>query len=116
MKTGIKSVFILSILLAAPLHATIFGTVRGIAHDPDHRPVAEANVAMQSLSSEFKKTGKTDPNGEFEFLLALLVHLQILGACLSRAHRVTRWARPVDRFLGWHSTGCVSGSVVGLIL
>ena len=53
---------------------------------------------------------------EFEFLLALLVHLQILGACLSRAHRVTRWARPVDRFLGWHSTGCVSGSVVGLIL
>src|SRR5258708_7334770 len=61
------SLLILCILQAAPLRATIFGTVRGIAHDPDHRPVPDAIVAMHSVSSEYKRTGKTDPNGEFEF-------------------------------------------------
>jgi hypothetical protein len=55
------------ILLAVPLLGTIFGTVRGVAHDPDHRPVPDADVSLQSVSSEYKKTAKTDPNGEFEF-------------------------------------------------
>ncbi len=58
---------ILCILLAAPLHATIFGTVRGVTHDPDHRPVPDAAVSLQSATSDFKKTGQTDSNGEFEF-------------------------------------------------
>src|SRR5260370_14627706 len=66
MNTRRTSLLILCVLLATPLRATIFGTVRGIAHDPDHRPVADANVTVQSLSSEYKKTGKTDPNGEGE--------------------------------------------------
>jgi len=56
---------IFCILLALPLFSTIFATVRGIAHDPDHRPVPDANVVLQSVSSEFKQTGKTDSNGEF---------------------------------------------------
>jgi hypothetical protein len=54
-------------LLVTPVFATIFGTVRGIAHDPDHRPVPDANVALRSASSEYKQTGKTDVNGEFQF-------------------------------------------------
>src|SRR5260370_11101194 len=58
---------ILCVLLAAPLRATIFGSVRGIEHDPDHRPVPDAIVAIHSVSSEYKRTGKPDPNGEFEF-------------------------------------------------
>ena len=58
---------IFCILLALPLFSTIFATVRGIAHDPDHRPVPDANVVLQSVSSEFKQTGKTDSNGEFHF-------------------------------------------------
>jgi hypothetical protein len=53
--------------LIAPLLATIFGTVRGIAHDPDHRPVLDANVSVRSVSSEYRQTGKTDSNGEFQF-------------------------------------------------
>src|SRR6202049_3609341 len=61
-----KRVLILFILIVAPLLGTIFGTVRGIAHDPDHRPVPDANVSLQSVSSEYKQAGKTDPNGEFE--------------------------------------------------
>src|SRR5580692_10025203 len=55
------------IFLTAPLFATIFGTVRGVAHDPDHRPVPDAIVSLQSVSSEYKQTQKTDSNGEFQF-------------------------------------------------
>ncbi len=58
---------VLWILLAAPLFGTIFGTVRGIAHDPDHRPVPGAKVSLRSASSEFELTGTTGTNGEFLF-------------------------------------------------
>jgi TonB dependent receptor/Carboxypeptidase regulatory-like domain/TonB-dependent Receptor Plug Domain len=58
---------ILLILLISPLLGTIFGTVRGIAHDPDHRPVPDANVSLQSASSQYTQTGKTDSDGEFQF-------------------------------------------------
>src|SRR5260370_32496831 len=67
MKTRHTSVLILFIPIVAPLFGTIFGTVRGIAHDPDHRPVPDANVSLQSASSDYKQTGKTDSNGEFQF-------------------------------------------------
>jgi hypothetical protein len=59
---------VLLVLLVTPVFATIFGTVRGIAHDPDHRPVPDANVSLRSVSSAYQQTGKTDPNGEFQFL------------------------------------------------
>ena len=52
---------------AIPLAATVFGTVRGVAHDPDHRPIAEAKVTLSSVSSEFRETTETDANGGFEF-------------------------------------------------
>src|SRR5260370_434056 len=67
MNTRCTSVLILFILIVAPLLGTIFGTVRGIAHDPDHRPVPDASVSLQSVSSDYKQASKTDPNGEFEF-------------------------------------------------
>ena len=67
MNTRHTSLLMLCILLVTPLFGTIFGAVRGIVHDPDHRPVPDANVSLQSASSGFKKTGKTDSNGEFEF-------------------------------------------------
>jgi hypothetical protein len=55
------------ILLTTPAFATVFGTVRGVVHDPDHRPVPDAGVSLKSVSSEYKQTGKTDSSGEFQF-------------------------------------------------
>ena len=57
------------VLLAfAPLaRATIFGSVRGIVHDPQHRPIADADVKLQSATSDFSLTAQTDQNGEFTF-------------------------------------------------
>lgn len=47
--------------------ATVFGTVRGIVHDPQHRPVPGIRVVLKARASEFKQTTQTDSNGEFHF-------------------------------------------------
>ena len=52
---------------AGPAYATIFGNVRGIVHDPQHRPIPNAEVVLQAGSSSWSKTADTNPDGEFEF-------------------------------------------------
>jgi hypothetical protein len=47
--------------------ATIFGSVRGIIHDPQHRPIQGAMVMLKSQSSDWAKSTSTDANGEFTF-------------------------------------------------
>lgn len=56
------------IFLAAsiPIHATVFATVRGIIHDPQHRPIAGAQVTLQSVNSAFALHAVTGPDGAFE--------------------------------------------------
>jgi hypothetical protein len=54
-------------LLAVTVSATIFGSVRGIIHDPQHRPIQGAMVMLKAKSSEWSKTASTDANGNFEF-------------------------------------------------
>jgi hypothetical protein len=46
--------------------ATIFGSVRGIVHDPQHRPVQGAMVMLRAKTSDWAKTANTDANGQFE--------------------------------------------------
>jgi len=53
--------------IALPSFATIFGTVRGIVHDPQHRPVADAQVVLKAKASEFTQTAQTDADGQFHF-------------------------------------------------
>jgi outer membrane receptor for ferrienterochelin and colicin len=55
------------LLFAATLHATIFGSIRGIIHDPQHRPVQGAMVMLRAKSSEWSTSIMTDSNGEFLF-------------------------------------------------
>jgi TonB dependent receptor/Carboxypeptidase regulatory-like domain/TonB-dependent Receptor Plug Domain len=47
--------------------ATIFGTVRGIVHDPQHLPVQDATVTLKASGSGFTQTQHTDNLGEFTF-------------------------------------------------
>ncbi|MGA3078230.1 MAG: TonB-dependent receptor [Bryobacteraceae bacterium] len=49
------------------LHATIFGKIQGIVHDPQHRPVAGAPVKLQAITSDWSRTAQADSNGEFSF-------------------------------------------------
>jgi len=52
---------------AAALHATIFGTVRGIVHDPQHKPIQDVEVTLKASDSDWAQSQKTNPDGEFNF-------------------------------------------------
>src|SRR4051812_19110372 len=55
------------LLLTGVCFATIFGSVRGIIHDPQHRPLQGAMVMLRADSSDWAKSTNTDENGEFLF-------------------------------------------------
>jgi outer membrane cobalamin receptor len=61
-------VVVSSLLLVVSISsATIFGTVRGLVHDPQHRPVGDAQVVLKAKASAFALTAQSDANGEFHF-------------------------------------------------
>jgi TonB dependent receptor/Carboxypeptidase regulatory-like domain/TonB-dependent Receptor Plug Domain len=45
----------------------IFGTLRGIVHDPQHRPIPGATVFLNATSSDYQQTIQTDAEGQFHF-------------------------------------------------
>jgi outer membrane cobalamin receptor len=47
--------------------ATVFGQVEGIVHDPQHRPIADAQVTLRSATSDFSLTAQSNQDGEFHF-------------------------------------------------
>jgi TonB dependent receptor/Carboxypeptidase regulatory-like domain/TonB-dependent Receptor Plug Domain len=47
--------------------ANDYGAVRGVVHDPQHRPVQGAMVMLRSKSSAWAKSVTTDAGGEFQF-------------------------------------------------
>jgi hypothetical protein len=54
-------------LMSSMSLATVFGSVRGIIHDPQHRPIQGAMAMLKPKSSEWTKSASTDANGEFAF-------------------------------------------------
>jgi hypothetical protein len=56
------------ITLAPAAFASIFGSVRGVIHDPQHRPIQSAMVMLKSNSSDWSKSTNTNSNGEFQFI------------------------------------------------
>jgi len=56
------------LLAAAPAaFANVFGAVRGVVHDPQHRPVEDAMVMLKAKSSDWARTTTTNAGGEFQF-------------------------------------------------
>ena len=47
--------------------ATIFGTVSGLIHDPQHRPVQGAQVTLHAANSAWTKSVTSNDSGEFRF-------------------------------------------------
>jgi hypothetical protein len=41
------------------------GSIRGVVHDPDHLPIADAIVTVESVTSDYKLATKTGPAGDF---------------------------------------------------
>ena len=61
--------FLIGLLLmgAGALFAAATATVRGIVHDAQHRPIADAEVALKAENSQFTQTARTSAEGEFHF-------------------------------------------------
>jgi outer membrane receptor protein involved in Fe transport len=59
--------FAVLFFLASFTCGTIFGTVRGIVHDPQHRPVSDAKVVLQANQSAYTQSVQTDSEGQFHF-------------------------------------------------
>src|SRR5690349_21390358 len=67
MRVRFLLVVVFVFLAAHGTAATIFGTVRGIVHDPQHRPVAGAAIRIKSATSDFSQSAQTNSDGEFSF-------------------------------------------------
>ena len=59
-------VALLLITLAPAAFANDYGAVRGVVHDPQHRPIQNAMVMLKAKSSEWARSVTTDATGEFQ--------------------------------------------------
>jgi outer membrane cobalamin receptor len=66
-KLGPYRLAALLLIFAGVARGTIFGNIRGIVHDPQHRPVAGAGVVLKSATSDWSQKTQTDQDGEFSF-------------------------------------------------
>src|SRR5437763_15707336 len=55
-----------ALLLATAAAATIFGSVRGLVHDPQHRPVQGAQIVIRAQGSQWTQTVTSDERGQFQ--------------------------------------------------
>ena len=58
---------VISLILIGNAFATVFGTVRGIVHDPKHRPIGGITMVLSAKDSNFTMTASTDAEGQFHF-------------------------------------------------
>jgi hypothetical protein len=62
----------LATALTGGVIAMVFGSVRGVVHDPQHRPMSGAHVTIQANNSAYKQEADTNADGVFEFQAVLL--------------------------------------------
>jgi TonB dependent receptor/Carboxypeptidase regulatory-like domain/TonB-dependent Receptor Plug Domain len=65
MRTLVRLCLFTLLLWTATAHATIFGQLQGVVHDPQHRPIAGASVEVNAANSSFTKTILTAQDGSF---------------------------------------------------
>jgi outer membrane receptor protein involved in Fe transport len=58
---------LLLLLVSGAVYGSAVGSVRGIVHDPSHRPISDADVTLKADNSEFTLTTKSNTDGDFQF-------------------------------------------------
>jgi hypothetical protein len=58
---------LLAVFLSLAASASVVSSVRGIIHDPEHRPVQDAMVMIKAKNSDWNATINSDANGTFNF-------------------------------------------------
>jgi hypothetical protein len=56
-----------ALLTPGQLYAAAFGSVRGVVHDSQERPVTGAKVTIKAAASDWMQATETDSQGEFTF-------------------------------------------------
>ena len=51
------------LMLSVVSYSSVFGTLKAIVHDPEHRPVSGAKIVLRSRTSSFTQDLATDENG-----------------------------------------------------
>jgi hypothetical protein len=54
------------LFITSAAFANDYGAVRGVVHDPQHRPIQDAMVMLKAKSSEWSKSVTTDASGQFQ--------------------------------------------------
>ena len=67
MRQRVLLATLLAVLFSSAPLAADSGKVRGIVHDPQHRPIAGASVTLRAPSSTWLQTTESDSEGEFHF-------------------------------------------------
>jgi hypothetical protein len=63
----LKLLAVIALLYLAPFAlANDYGAVRGVVHDPQHRPVQDAMVMLRAKYSDWTKSITTDATGQFQ--------------------------------------------------
>jgi hypothetical protein len=65
MRKALAAIAIATCFIPATALAAIFGSVRGIVHDPQHRPVQGSMVMLRAKTSDWSKSAETDAEGQF---------------------------------------------------
>src|SRR5579864_8753100 len=73
-------VAVFGLLGVAAARGTIFGGVRGVVHDPQHRPIQDAEVTLKAADSDWTQSQKTNDSGEFEFTAVPLGNYTVTAA------------------------------------
>src|SRR5580765_2839049 len=63
----LRIAFYAACLAAIPSFAATVASVRGVIHDPQHRPVENAMVMIKAKSSDWSATANSDAGGNFAF-------------------------------------------------
>src|SRR5580658_1826026 len=63
----IASLTAVFLLMGGAAFATIFGSVRGVIHDPQHRPIQGAQVTLKAQNSDWTRSQNSRDGGGFEF-------------------------------------------------
>src|SRR5580692_7322473 len=66
MRTAVRLTTVL-LFLCATAFATIFGSVRGVIHDPQHRPIQGVHVTLNAQNSDWTQSQDSTDSGEFDF-------------------------------------------------
>ena len=67
MRLRVFTLTLALLAVAASVAAAAVGTLRGVVHDPQHRPVPGATVTLASRHSDWHNTTVSDAAGEFLF-------------------------------------------------